>query len=55
MEQQEPNDIITIVVPQFVPENDAASMLHTRTAETLRKILIHQPNIVVVEVPYQIN
>ncbi len=55
IEKMEPNDVLTIVVPQFVPSSEITNILHTRTAETLRKILIHQPNIVIVEVPYQIQ
>ena len=50
-----PQEIITIVVPQFVPENTLSGFLHTRTAETLRNVLIHHENIVITEVPYQIK
>jgi hypothetical protein len=49
------NEIITIVVPQFVPRHWWETFLHTRTAETLRKALLHRKNIVITEVPYQID
>jgi amino acid transporter len=48
-------DIITIVVPQFVPKKRWASVLHQRTAEQLRAILLNRENIVITEVPYQVG
>ena len=52
---QSPNDLITIVVPQFIPKHWWTNFLHTRTAETLRKALLHHDNIVITEVPYQVE
>ena len=52
---QGPNDLITIVVPQFIPKHWWTNFLHTRTAETLRKALLHRENIVITEVPYQVK
>jgi amino acid transporter len=49
------SDEITIVVPQFVPKNPLSNMLHTRTAETLRRALLQRENIVITEVPYQVK
>ncbi len=51
----EPNQIITIVVPQFVPRHWWQGFLHTRTAESLRKALLTRDNIVITEVPYLVN
>ncbi len=50
-----PDELITIVVPQFVPKHWWTSFLHARTAETLRKVLLQRKNIVIMEVPYQLN
>ncbi len=50
-----PNEIITLVVPQFIPRHWYGRFLHMRTAETLRKALLHRKNIVITEVPYQIE
>lgn len=50
----QPNEVITIVVPQFVPQNNAAKFLHTRTAENLRNALLNREDIVIIEVPYQV-
>jgi hypothetical protein len=49
-----PNEIITIVVPQFNSKNIWNKYLHTRTAETLRKVLLNRDDIVIIEVPYQV-
>jgi len=50
-----PDEIITIVVPQFVPRHWWIGFLHSRTAETLRKLLLQRENIVIMEVPYLIK
>ncbi|HQP47036.1 MAG TPA: permease, partial [Flexilinea sp.] len=50
-----PNELITIVVPQFVSRDPAVSILHARAADTLRKALIHYQNVVIIEVPYNID
>ncbi len=50
-----PNELITIVVPQFVPKNQITNLLHARTADTLRKALLNRSNIVITEVPYQVG
>jgi amino acid transporter len=50
-----PDEIITILVPQFVPKHWWAGFLHSRTAETLRKVLLQRKDIVIMEVPYQVQ
>jgi len=50
-----PNEIITLVVPQFLPKHWWSNFLHMRTAETLRKALLNRRNIVITEVPYHID
>ena len=52
---RQPNELITVVVPYFVPEHAAANLLHMQTAATLRKLLSHTKNIVITEVPYQVD
>ena len=52
---RQPDEVITIIVPQFVPQRWWANFLHTRTAETLRRVLLNRKNIVVTEVPYQVE
>lgn len=50
-----PNELITIVVPQFIPKHWWTNFLHTRTAETLRKALLHKKNVVITEIPFQVD
>ena len=51
---QAPNEVISIVVPQFIPKHWWTNFLHMRTAESLRRALLHRKNIVITEVPYQV-
>jgi amino acid transporter len=51
---RQPNEIITIVVPQFVPHHWWNGFLHTQTALTLRWALLFRKDIVVTDVPYQV-
>ncbi|MBE3039180.1 MAG: APC family permease [Chloroflexi bacterium] len=52
---RQPDEVITIIVPQFIPKHWWATFLHTRTAEALRRVLLNRKNIVVTEVPYQVE
>ena len=51
---RQPNEIITIVVPHFVPSKLVHNALHMQTAELLRRELLTTPGVVITEVPYQI-
>lgn len=54
-QQRQPNEVITILVPQFVPRHTWHNLLHTQTALMLRMALLFKPNIVISNVPYQID
>ena len=54
-ETRQANDIITIVVPEFVPRNMMANALHTQTAMELRMALRFRKDIVITNVPYQVD
>ena len=54
-EKRQPNEVITIVVPQFIPKHWWSRFLHSRTADTLRKVLFEHKEIVITEVPYQVE
>jgi len=54
-EAKGPNEIISIVVPQFIPKHIWNVWLHTNTADTLRKVLLYRKDIVIMEVPYQVD
>jgi hypothetical protein len=52
---RQPGELITIVVPQFMPKKPWHNLLHTQTAFLLRMALLFKPGIVIVEVPYQVQ
>jgi amino acid transporter len=49
------NEVITIVVPEFVPRVWWHQLLHTQTARVLRMALIFHRGIVITSVPYQVG
>ena len=49
-----PNEVLTVVVPQFVPSHWWENLLHNQTALTLRFALLFKPGLVILEVPYQV-
>jgi amino acid transporter len=53
--KRQPNEIITIVVPQFVPRVWWHNILHMQTATWLRFALLFRSGIVITEVPYQVE
>ncbi len=50
-----PGQLITVVIPEFVPESLTAHFLHNQTANLLRLRLHVHENIVVIDVPYHIH
>jgi hypothetical protein len=53
--QRQPNETITIVVPQFIPSKHWHLALNMRTAVFLRQELLSKPGVVITDVPYQVN
>ena len=51
---RQPNETITIVVPEFVPSERWHNFLHMQTAKLLRSELLSKPGVVVTNVPYQV-
>ncbi len=54
MVAHQPNELLTIVVPQFVPAHWWENLLHNQTALLLRFALMFRQGVVIVEVPYQV-
>jgi amino acid transporter len=52
---QEPNEVITIVVPRFVPRRWWHNLLHAQTAVWLRWALLFRSGIVITDVPYLVD
>jgi amino acid transporter len=53
--RRQPNEVLTIVVPQFVPQKRWHNVLHAQTAVMLRLALMFRPGIVITSVPYQVG
>lgn len=51
---RQPNEIVTVVVPQFIPHNWWENLLHNQTALMLRFGFLFKPGLVIIEVPYQV-
>jgi amino acid transporter len=52
--QRQPNEVITIMVPEFVPRRWWNNLLHTHAATLLRLALLFKRGIVITDVPYQV-
>jgi amino acid transporter len=52
--QRQPNETITIVVPEFIPSERWHNFLHMQTAKLLRSELLSKPGVVITNVPYQV-
>ena len=55
IKHRQPNEIITIVVPQFIPSKRWHNALHMRTADVLRQELLSKHGVVVTDVPYHVH
>ena len=53
-EHRQPNETLTIVVPQFIPSKHWHYALHMRTADVLRQELLSKHGVIVTDVPYQV-
>jgi hypothetical protein len=49
------NEVLTIVVPRFIPESWWANVLHAQTASILRWALLGRKDIIVTDVPYHLK
>jgi amino acid transporter len=49
-----PNWLITVVIPEFVPTDLYARVLHNQTANLIRRHLRNQEDVIVIDVPYHI-
>jgi amino acid transporter len=55
IDNRQPNETITIVVPQFIPSKRWHNALHMRTADVLRQELLSKHGVVVTDVPYHVH
>jgi hypothetical protein len=52
--QLDADQILSVVVPEFIPEHRAMNFLHNQTANILRRRLRTQEDVIVIDVPYHI-
>ena len=55
LDQQSPDDTITIVLPELIPAHAWEYLLHNQSALRLKAALLFRPNTVVANVPYVIG
>ena len=55
IDQRQPNETVTVVVPQFIPSKRWHNTLHMRTADVLRQELLSRHGVVVTDVPYHVH
>ena len=55
VESGQPNETMTIIVPQFIPSKRWHYALHLRTADVLRQELLSKPGVVVTDIPYHVS
>ena len=54
IDNRQPNEALTIVVPQFIPSKRWHNALHMRTADVLRQELLSKHGVVVTDIPYRV-
>jgi hypothetical protein len=52
---QSPHQIVTIVIPEFVPRHWWQHVLHNQTALLVKGALLFRPGLVVVNVPFHLK
>jgi amino acid transporter len=55
IDHRQPNETITVVVPEFIPSKRWHNALHMRTADVLRQELLSKHGVVVTDVPYHVH
>jgi amino acid transporter len=55
LERRSRNDVVTVIIPEFVPRRWWHHLLHNQSALMLRTMLHFRPHTVVVSVPYHLN
>ena len=53
--QRQPNEMLTIIVPEFISRHWWNNLLHTQTAMLLRLALMFRKGIVITSLPYQVD
>lgn len=52
---ERPDDVITLIIPEFIPSRWWEHLLHNQTALLIKLAFVFQPNVVIVDIPYQLT
>ena len=55
LERNTPGELVTVVVPEIVPQRWWEHLLHNKTALYIRSVFMFRPNVVVTAVPYHVG
>ncbi len=55
VDRQDPDDLVTVVLQEFVPKHWWERLLHNQTAFRLKAALLFRPGTVVTNVPYHLR
>jgi hypothetical protein len=55
MDRTAPNQVVTVVLPEFVPKHFWQKFLHNQLAQRLKEALIKRPNTAIIEVPFHFH
>jgi hypothetical protein len=55
VDQERSDDLVTVVLPEFVPRRWWHHFLHNQTALLLKGALLFRKNVVVIDVPYHLH
>ena len=55
LQRQRPRQLVTIILPEFVPARWWQQLLHNQTALLIKGALLFRPGIVVTSVPYHLR
>jgi len=50
-----PGRLLTVVIPEFLPANRLARLLHNQTASFLRRTLREHPDVIIIDVPIHVQ
>ncbi|HEX5478607.1 MAG TPA: amino acid permease [Dehalococcoidia bacterium] len=55
LDRRDPDDVVTVVLPEYVARWPWERMLHNQSSGRLKKTLLERPNTVVIDVPYHVG
>jgi hypothetical protein len=50
-----PDHVVTVILPEYAPENPADAMLHDQTSFWIKQQLFGEPRVILTDVPYHLG